>query len=413
MVVINCAYPGCAFQSEDAPEAAACAILQSHAFSHAAPGPNFNRAPSEGLKLTRPSIDVGVSLEAWNVFTRRWQMFRQGSGINEASATAQLFQCASQILGDSLLKSDAEIVSKPLQELLSAMRRLAVIPVTTGVLRSDLMQMRQVRDEPFRAFAARVRGKADTCAFTVDCICGLKINYTDHMICDTLLNGIADDEIRREILGSTDVPTCAVASRNPPLPSHLPTTPFEKIDYAGRHFLIVGDKLFDCSDVFGTPAGITVTGVNTLVRLLRSYFATFRVPKEISSDGGAEFTAFVTQDFMRKWDIKHHVSSAYFPQSNGRAEVAVKAAKRLLMSNISPNGDLNNDSFLRALLQLRNTLDPDCNFSPAEIVFGHPLRALFRLLIGSPLFLIALFVVLGAKHGELKKMPSSSSQADQ
>ena len=52
-------------------------------------------------------------------------MFRQRSGINEASATAQLFQCASQSLGDGLLKSDAEIVSKPLQELLSAMRRLA------------------------------------------------------------------------------------------------------------------------------------------------------------------------------------------------------------------------------------------------------------------------------------------------
>ena len=179
----------------------ACAILQSHAFSHAAPGPNFNRAPSEGPKLTRPSIDVGVSLEAWNVFTRRWQMFMEGSGINKASATAQLFQCASQSLGDSLLKSDAEIVSKPLHELLSAMRRLAVIPVDTGVLRSDLMQMRQLRDETFCAFAARVRGKADTCAFTVDCTCGFKANYTDHMICDTLLNGIADNEIRREILG--------------------------------------------------------------------------------------------------------------------------------------------------------------------------------------------------------------------
>ena len=75
---------------------------------------------------------MGLSLEAWNVFTRRWQMFMQGSGIYEVSATAKLFQCASQSLGDSLLKSDAEIVSKPLQELLSAMRRLAVI---TGVLR--------------------------------------------------------------------------------------------------------------------------------------------------------------------------------------------------------------------------------------------------------------------------------------
>ena len=72
------------------------------------------------------------------------------------------------------------------------------------------MQIRQLRDEPFRAFAARVRGKADTCAFTIDCTCGLKINYTDHMIRDTLLNGIADDEIRREILGGADMLTRAV-----------------------------------------------------------------------------------------------------------------------------------------------------------------------------------------------------------
>ena len=70
--------------------------------------------------------------------------------------------------------------------------------------------MRQLRDEPFRAFAVRVRGKADICAFTIDCTCGLKINYTDHMIRDTLLNGIADDEIRREIFGSANMLTRAV-----------------------------------------------------------------------------------------------------------------------------------------------------------------------------------------------------------
>ena len=70
--------------------------------------------------------------------------------------------------------------------------------------------MRQLREEPFCAFVTRVRGKADTCAFAVNCTCGLKVNYTDHMILDTLLNGIADDEIRREILGSADVLTRAV-----------------------------------------------------------------------------------------------------------------------------------------------------------------------------------------------------------
>ena len=138
----------------------------------------------------------------------------------------------------------------------------------------------------------------------------------------------------------------------PPVALHPPTTLFEKIfadyfDYPVRHFLIVGDRLSGWSDVFGTPAGTAVTGANALVRLLQSYLATFGVPEEISSDGGPEFTAFVTQDFMRKWDIKHRISSAYFPLSNGHAEVAVKAAKRLLMSNISQGVEPNpNRSFI-------------------------------------------------------------------
>ena len=73
------------------------------------------------------------------------------------------------------------------------------------------MQMRQLRDEPFCAYAARVRGKADTCAFTIDCTrCGLKINYTDHVIWDALLNGIGDHEICREILGGADMHTRTV-----------------------------------------------------------------------------------------------------------------------------------------------------------------------------------------------------------
>ena len=78
--------------------------------------------------------------------------------------------------------------------------------------------------------------------------------------------------------------------------------------------------------------------------------------------------------------MKHRISSAYFPQSNGRAEVAVKTAKRLLHDNIGRSGSLNNDNFLRAMLQLRNTPDPDCNLSPAEIVFGRPIRDAFSFI---------------------------------
>ena len=68
------------------------------------------------------------------------------------------------------------------------------------------------------------------------------------------------------------------------------------------------------------------------------------------------------------------MSSAYNPQSNGRAEFAVKSMKRLIEDNIGPDGELDTDTFLRATLIKRNTPDPTSKLSPAEVVFGRKLR---------------------------------------
>ena len=211
MVILACAYEGCEFATNDLSEPSAILILQSHVYGHAHAADRSNNGDSQARKassapqLDRPRIDVGVSLEQWNVFVRRWEVFKQGAHISDASATPQLFQCATQELGDTLLKFDAHVLNKSLVDLLTEMKRLAVIPTATGVLRSELMQMRQSRDEPFRSFAARVRGKADTCLFSAQCSCGSAVNYTDHMIRDTLLNGIYDADIQREVLGMENI----------------------------------------------------------------------------------------------------------------------------------------------------------------------------------------------------------------
>ena len=161
-----------------------------------------------------------------------------------------------------------------------------------------------------------------------------------------------------------------------------PTTPFQQVfadffEFGGCHYLIVGDRLSGWTEVYSTPTGTQYSGSKGLIRCLRSYFSTFGVPEELASDGGPEFVAEGTRDFLTRWNIRHRLSSAYFPQSNGRAEVAVKAAKRLLRANVGPTGSLNNDLFLRAMLQLRNTPDSDCNISPSEIIFGRPIRDTF------------------------------------
>ena len=179
---------------------------------------------------------------------------------------------------------------------------------------------------------------------------------------------------------------CQECNRNapsqPPTPTEPaipPSTPFEQVfsdffEFGGHHYLVAGDRLSGWSEVFSTPSGSTWSGSRGLIACLRSLFSTFGVPEELSSDGGPEYTAGATKEFLDRWGVKHRVSSAYFPQSNGRAEVAVKATKRLMRANLGPSGTLDSDKFLRALLQLRNTPDPDCNLSPAQILFGRPIR---------------------------------------
>ncbi|CAB4035906.1 Hypothetical predicted protein [Paramuricea clavata] len=153
MVVVECSVPQCDFKTNDVSEALAIALLSNHGLAHQNTVPAVSTQPAptfQGPKLERPKIDVGVSIEDWNVFVRRWEVFRTGSGINDTSAPYQLFQCAG----------------------------------------TDL---------------ARVRGKAETCAFTAECECGKDVDYTDNVIRDVLLNGLSDPDIRREILGTPDI----------------------------------------------------------------------------------------------------------------------------------------------------------------------------------------------------------------
>ena len=168
----------------------------------------------------------------------------------------------------------------------------------------------------------------------------------------------------------------------PPAPYDPSSTPFEKIvaDFfqcVGQHYLVVADRLSGWPEVFKCVPGSPQSGAEGLISCLRNYFARFGVPIELASDGGPEFTAGATSRFLSQWGVTHRGSSAYLPQSNGRAEVAVKSVKRLLRSNVGPNGSLNTDKFLQAILQLRNTPDPDCHLSPAQVIFGRPLRDSF------------------------------------
>lgn len=136
MVVIECSLPDCTITTDDVSEALAIALLTNHDLAHRNPAPTVaDAAPAHTAtrspNLERPKVDVEVTIEEWNVFTRRWEVFRSDSGIDDASALSQLFQCPGTELGDSLLKANPNAASETLPQLLAAMHSLAVIPVAT------------------------------------------------------------------------------------------------------------------------------------------------------------------------------------------------------------------------------------------------------------------------------------------
>lgn len=76
-----------------------------------------------------------------------------------------------------------------------------------------------------------------------------------------------------------------------------------------------------------------------LIPVLRKWCICWEAPEEISTDGGTNFTSGEMLAFYHRLGVRLRVSSDHFPQSNGRAEAAVRVAKRITMGPDAVNSD--------------------------------------------------------------------------
>ena len=141
---------------------------------------------------------------------------------------------------------------------------------------------------------------------------------------------------------------------------------------AGSNYLVYADRYTGWNVIFKTPPGEANSA--TVKSHLRMLFGIYGAPRELATDGGPPFNSHDLQSFLRTWGVQLRLSSAYYSQSNGRAELAVKVAKRILIGNTGPRGDIDNDKVARALLQHRNTPIQDVGLSPTQLLYGRTLR---------------------------------------
>ncbi len=135
----------------------------------------------------------------------------------------------------------------------------------------------------------------------------------------------------------------------------------------GRTLLVVSDYFSNYIEV----ENVNKPNTNGVTKPLKAMFARWGVPEELVSDNGPQFSSTEFAEFSRKWGFEHTTSSPHYPQSNGKAENAVKTVKRFFTKSREAG-----QSEFQALLDWRNTPTEGIGTSPAQRFLGRRCKTL-------------------------------------
>ena len=136
-------------------------------------------------------------------------------------------------------------------------------------------------------------------------------------------------------------------------------------------YMAYADRLTEWLELAHFPSGATSHKIKIH---LRRYFTRWGAPEQLSTDGGMNLASEVMAEFLKDWGITARLSSPQYPQSNGRAEAAIKTAKRIMKANTGSGGTLDTDKASLALLQYLNTPLRGIDKSRVQLAAGRQLR---------------------------------------
>lgn len=164
---------------------------------------------------------------------------------------------------------------------------------------------------------------------------------------------------------STQQPECLQSLEVPKRPWQNVST--DIFTLSGKDYLVTVDHY---SNFFEVDDLKSITSAQVIQKLKR-HFARYGIPDVLYSDNGRQYTSSEFSLFAKQWDIEHRTTSPYHSQGNGRAESAVKIAKRLLRKALESGSD-----YQLALLDYRNTPTQALDTSPAQRLMNRRTKTL-------------------------------------
>ena len=200
----KCPFPECTYETEEVTDALAAVLLSVHSSgTHTAQGTTNTNPNTKLERVRRPTISAAGSNEDWSYFLTRWGDYVAGTNVAGKEKVIQLLVCCDEQLRKDLTRNaGGSLTDKTTDEVMAAIKKLAVREENAMVARVQLHNMRQDRDETIRSFGARLRGQAGVCKFLVTCPgCNMEVSYTENILRDVLMRCLADGEIQLDLLG--------------------------------------------------------------------------------------------------------------------------------------------------------------------------------------------------------------------
>ncbi len=135
------------------------------------------------------------------------------------------------------------------------------------------------------------------------------------------------------------------------------------------------------------PEAVPLRTIKTkgVLQALTKFFSTFGLPKVVQTDQGTNFMSRLFKQVLSQLNIKHEVSSAYHPESQGALERFHQTLKSMLHTFCAQSEKEWDEGLPLLLFAVRETQQESLGFSPAELVFGHtvgPLKLLKEKMMG-------------------------------
>ena len=105
--------------------------------------------------INRPTIDMGCTPAGWDDFFRRWDRYKLNTALLADQVIGQLRGCLSAEL-ESNAAASLDLEQMLEADILSAVKGLAVAPVSIGMRRAEVMRAKQQHAEQFRIYVCRV-----------------------------------------------------------------------------------------------------------------------------------------------------------------------------------------------------------------------------------------------------------------